>query len=148
LKIGNSNDAGNIIFLASRNASKSSRSQDSASNSAVLSPDSLTISDEAYQMMAAGGMKPGEPPPMGPQNAPSEVLQSLVQDGTITEDQHTAITDALGTDDAETGDPGAKLHSVLQSLIDNGTLSEEEAASVADAMLPPPPPGQLMGMKS
>jgi polyhydroxyalkanoate synthesis regulator phasin len=145
MKIGNSNEASSILNLINQNASKSSRSQGSASNSAVLSPDSLTISEEAYQMMAARGMKPGEPPP---QNDPSEALQNLVKDGTITEDQSTAIADALGSNDTETESPWQKLQSVLQSLIDNGTLTEEEATSVADTMMPPPPPEQMTEVMS
>jgi hypothetical protein len=61
-----------------------------------------------------------------------EVLADLVTDGTITESQSTAITDALtAARDARIAEMEA-LHETMQTIIEDGVITTEELAQLPD----------------
>jgi polyhydroxyalkanoate synthesis regulator phasin len=125
----------------------------------LVSDETLT-EDEASSV--AQSLQPPPPPPPGgmmPMQGTSEdsesdttdmitqTLQSLVDDGTLTDDQVTAITDALtGSSETDTDSDSTTLQSILDNLVENDTLTEDEAATVAQSLIPPPPPGQMYGL--
>ncbi len=60
-------------------------------------------------------------------------LQSLIDDGTITQDQADAVKNALDQARSAGKQVGAKDENPLQSLIDDGTLTQDQADAIKSA---------------
>jgi hypothetical protein len=175
LKIGNTDDLSSYLswfYQGIQKTSGSTASSSATGNDQTVSgtgspADTLEISDEAYLSLngsgAGGRMGPPPPPEMtgdaGDSNPITGALDSLVSEGTITDEQAGAIASAIqeamsggsapDTADADAGTQSAvtnPLESLLGSLVSDGTLTEDQAASAAQALTPPPPPPPPLGM--
>lgn len=156
LKIGSTDDMSSYLAKLYQQTQRTSTSSMTFANSSLLGnlayTDTVEISEDAYNSLASGNVSTMKPPPP-PRGGPDEALQSLVDDGTITSDQASAIKEAIiNAVDEESSSAtsasaslsaessGNPLKTLLNNLVSDGTLSEDQAASVADAMKPPPPP--------
>lgn len=155
MKIGSTDDISSYLaklYQAQGTSTSSTASTTSTLLGNLAYSDTVEISEDAYSYLASESTSAMQPPPPPPMDHADEALQSLVDDGTITTEQASAIKDAIisaveaeetasSSDSTEqTANSGNPLESILDSLISDGTLSEEQAASVADALKPPPPP--------
>ena len=126
----------------------SSTATTACSSSTTTSGDSVEISDEAYANYNASKSQ-GAPPPPPPSdsnssNDLSKILDSLVDDGTITSDQATAIASALAPPEkpneyAETGSSDNSdnpLKNALDSLVDDGTVTSDQLSAILSAITP------------
>ncbi len=126
--------------------SKDSVSITSDSTSSTDSGDSIEISSEAYALYNAS--KPqGTPPPPPPESSSgsdsdfSDILDSLVSDGTITSDQATAIASALAPpekndESSSSSDDNNPLKNALDSLVSDGTITSDQLSSILSAFAP------------
>lgn len=84
------------------------------------------------------GSAPPPPPPKGSEDMLSEALNSLVSDGTISEDQEEDIFDALfsyAADNSDNEDAGSTLGDALDGLVSSGIISAEQQSAIEDALL-------------
>jgi polyhydroxyalkanoate synthesis regulator phasin len=156
LRIGSTDDISSYLarlYQQTQGTAASSAAYTYSSLSGIPAfPDTVEISEDAYNSLSSENASAMKPPPP-PKDGPDEALRSLVEEGTITSDQASAIKDAIINAVDEEGASVASdlsgqseeagsnpLETLLLNLVSDGTLSEDQAASVAEALKPPPPP--------
>lgn len=105
--------------------------------------DTLEISSDAYASYAADSAVNGAypVPPPAPMQSMSQTLDSLVDDGTITEDQQSQIMTAISSyADSEEEETAYTFSDILDSLVADGTITEDQENTIKNSMAPPPPP--------
>jgi competence protein ComGC len=153
---------------ASSNATLKDPLSSLVSSGAITEEQKEAVSEALKSGMKANGMRGMPPPPPPPQQATGEsgqsdmlssLLDSLVEDGTLTEDQEESVLSALqsafrsdSADSSGTESASADETDPLDSLVAAGTITKEQKETIKDAfeeerashqMMPPPPPDMM-----
>lgn len=146
MTIGSTSSA-NVYYTraiqSTQGRSKDTTSSTVDSSSSTNSGDSIEISSEAYALYNASKSQGAPPPPPPPSSSGSgsnfsDILDSLVNDGTITSDQASTIASALAPskkNDESSGssDDNNPLKVAFDNLVSDGTITSDQLSSILSA---------------
>jgi len=126
---------------------------DSLVNDGTISSDQESSIAEALAPKddgAASGLKadkPMGPPPPPPADSEDdsdeddedyleELLQSLVEKGTLSDDQQNAIESAISSISSDSDTDSSSIQVTLDNLLNAGTISDDQANAILEALNP------------